>query len=95
MDTAGPEPPRDAMRQRKLVSSDTTAAGQAVISTYTSTYTNSKTGAAFTDAAPSNPARAGQLNNCGARKSAELSVFSFFFPGFLCLAAFSLMPCIY
>ena len=53
MDTAGPEPQRDSTRQRRLVSSDTTAAGQTVTSTYTSTYTKSKTGAAFTGSAPS------------------------------------------
>ena len=52
MDTAVPEPQRDSTRQRRLASSDTiTAAGQAVISSYTSTY-KSKTGAAFTGSAP-------------------------------------------
>ena len=37
IDTAGLEPQRDPTHQRRLVSSDTTAAGQTVTSTYTST----------------------------------------------------------
>ena len=57
MDTAVPEPQRDSTRQRRLASSDTTAAGQTVTSTYTSTY-KSKTGAAFTGSAPGDPAKA-------------------------------------
>ena len=61
IDTAELEPQRDSTRQRKLVSSDTISAGQAVTSTYTSTYTKSKTGAAFTGSAPSDPAKAGPL----------------------------------
>ena len=65
MDTAGPEPQRDSTRQRKLVSSDTTAAGQTVTSTYTSTYTKSKTGAAFTGSAPSDPAKARSTDHWG------------------------------
>ena len=59
MDTAVPESQRDSTRQRRLAGSDTiTAAGQAVISTYTSTYTKPKTGAAFTGSAPGDPAKA-------------------------------------
>ena len=62
IDTAELEPQRDSTRQRKLVSSDTSAAGQTVTSTYTSTFTKSNiTGAAFTESARRNPAKAGSL----------------------------------
>ena len=54
VDTADREPQHESTRQRRLVSSDTISAGQTVTSTYT--------GDAFTDAAPGNPARAGQPN---------------------------------
>ena len=74
VDTADREPQRGSTRQRRLVSSDTISAGQAVTSTYTSTYTNTNTGAAFTDAAPSNPVRAGQLTHIrAARRSPSMS----------------------
>ena len=64
------EPQRDPTRQRRMVSSDTIAAGQTVTSTYTSKYTT-KTGAAFTDAAPSNSAKAGPLRRARRARNAR------------------------